>query len=74
MIAARRRELRRRAFCLAHMAIFDVPLVIMCVGGEENGRLRRDVTKDKRRRRFFFLCIESVPSPSTSESRRLRFG
>ena len=62
MIAARRRELRLRAFCLAHTAIFEEPRVTICVGGAENGRLSREVTKDRRRRRFFSSSAW-LPSP-----------
>lgn len=73
MIAARRRELRPRAFCLAHTAILEDPRAMICVGGLEKGRLRRDVTKERRRRRFL-ICAAPERSPSTSASGRLLFG
>lgn len=51
------------------MEILEMPRFTMLVAGWEYGRLRRDVMRCSRNRRFF---LPSLPSPSTSDSARRR--
>ena len=69
MMAAFLNRFLPSAFCFAHNAIFEVPRLMMCVGGDEYGQLRREVMRSSRSRRFFFRKC-SDPSPSTSVTGR----
>jgi hypothetical protein len=70
-IAAFRSKFLPRDLCLAHTAIFELPLSTMLVAGCENCGDNREVIRKSRRRRFFF-CVQEC-SPSISAAARLRF-
>lgn len=58
-------------FLAPQIATLETPWLTMLEAGWENGRLRREVMRCKRSRRFF---LPSLPSPSTSDRalRRLK--
>jgi hypothetical protein len=70
-IAAFRSRFLPRDLCLAHTAIFELPLSTMLVAGCENCGDNREVMRKSRRRRFFFCMHEC--SPSISAAARFRF-